>query len=131
MKHRHQSERCRQPTFAGGTASWEPAGAVAFYGARPGSGPSAEVCCGYLRFFASRATALNATVHLTPGHDLGSVSFQVLAAWRHPDRSIVGLDAPSGAVSHRRRTGYISHFSAESRTANPASGPHATAETGV
>jgi hypothetical protein len=44
-------------TFAGGTASWEPAGAVAFYGARPGPGPSAEVCCGYLRFFASRATA--------------------------------------------------------------------------
>jgi transcriptional regulator with XRE-family HTH domain len=26
------------------------------------------------------AAALNATVHLTPGHDLGSVSFQVLAA---------------------------------------------------
>lgn len=26
------------------------------------------------------AAALNATVHLTPGHDLGSVSFQILAA---------------------------------------------------
>jgi transcriptional regulator with XRE-family HTH domain len=26
------------------------------------------------------AAALNATVHLTPGHDLGSVSFQTLAA---------------------------------------------------
>jgi hypothetical protein len=44
-------------TFVGGTAAWQPAGAVAFYGARPESGPSAAVCCGYLRFFASRATA--------------------------------------------------------------------------
>jgi hypothetical protein len=26
------------------------------------------------------AAALNATAHLTPGHDLGSVSFQILAA---------------------------------------------------
>jgi transcriptional regulator with XRE-family HTH domain len=26
------------------------------------------------------AAALNATVHLTPGHDLGSVTFQILAA---------------------------------------------------
>jgi alkylmercury lyase-like protein/thioredoxin family protein len=46
-----------QVTFAGGAAAWQPAGAVAFYGARPGPGPSAAVCCGYLRFFASRATA--------------------------------------------------------------------------
>lgn len=46
-----------QVRFADGTAAWEPAGAVVFYGARPGPGPSAEVCCGYLRFFASRATA--------------------------------------------------------------------------
>lgn len=44
-------------TFTGGAAAWEPADAVVFYGARPEPGPSAVVCCGYLRFFASRATA--------------------------------------------------------------------------
>jgi hypothetical protein len=41
----------------GGAAAWEPASAVVFYGARPEAGPAAAVCCGYLRFFATRATA--------------------------------------------------------------------------
>ena len=44
-------------TFAGGTARWQPQGTVVFYGARAGSGPSAALCCGYLRFFATSETA--------------------------------------------------------------------------
>ena len=44
-------------TFAGGTARWNPQSTVVFYGARAGSGPSAAVCCGYLRFFATRENA--------------------------------------------------------------------------
>jgi hypothetical protein len=44
-------------TFADGTAQWHPEGAVVFYGARAGGGPSAAVCCGYLRFFATRENA--------------------------------------------------------------------------
>jgi hypothetical protein len=40
-----------------GRAHWEPASAVVFYGARPEKGPSASVCCGYLRFFATAASA--------------------------------------------------------------------------
>jgi len=43
--------------LAGGRAEWEPASAVVFYGARPEKGPSASVCCGYLRFFATSAGA--------------------------------------------------------------------------
>jgi hypothetical protein len=43
--------------FTDGTAQWEPASAVVFYGARPEKGPSASVCCGYLRFFATTASA--------------------------------------------------------------------------
>ncbi len=46
-----------QVRFTGGAAAWQPAGAVVFYGARPEPGPTASVCCGYLRFFAARATA--------------------------------------------------------------------------
>jgi hypothetical protein len=44
-------------TFAGGTATWQPQSTVVFYGARAESGPSAAVCCGYLRFFATRRNA--------------------------------------------------------------------------
>jgi len=44
-------------TFTGGAATWQPKSTVVFYGARAGSGPSATVCCGYLRFFATRETA--------------------------------------------------------------------------
>ena len=44
-------------TFTGGAASWQPPSTVVFYGARAGSGPSAAVCCGYLRFFATRDSA--------------------------------------------------------------------------
>jgi hypothetical protein len=43
--------------FHDGAAVWEPRTAAVFYGARPEMGPSADVCCGYLRFFATRATA--------------------------------------------------------------------------
>ena len=43
--------------FTGGIATWEPPSAVVFYGARPETGPSAAVCCGYLRFFATAASA--------------------------------------------------------------------------
>jgi hypothetical protein len=46
-----------QVRFTSGVAAWQPAGAVVFYGVRPESGPAASVCCGYLRFFATRATA--------------------------------------------------------------------------
>ena len=44
-------------TFTSGAARWQPDAAVVFYGARAGSGPSAAVCCGYLRFFATRENA--------------------------------------------------------------------------
>jgi hypothetical protein len=44
-------------TFTGGTATWQPQSTVVFYGARAESGPSAAVCCGYLRFFATRRNA--------------------------------------------------------------------------
>ncbi|MFF1598874.1 organomercurial lyase [Streptomyces mirabilis] len=30
---------------------------MVYYGARPGTGPAAAVCCGYLRFFTTRTTA--------------------------------------------------------------------------
>jgi hypothetical protein len=43
--------------FTGGAAAWEPGSATVFYGARSEAGPSASVCCGYLRFFASRESA--------------------------------------------------------------------------
>jgi hypothetical protein len=43
--------------FRGGSAQWQPASAVVFYGARAEAGPSAAVCCGYLRFFAARESA--------------------------------------------------------------------------
>jgi hypothetical protein len=43
--------------FTDGAAAWEPGSAAVFYGARPEAGPSASVCCGYLRFFASRESA--------------------------------------------------------------------------
>ncbi|WP_039642811.1 alkylmercury lyase family protein [Streptomyces sp. 769] len=43
--------------FTGGRTTWQPASAVVYYGARAGNGPAAAVCCGYLRFFTSRATA--------------------------------------------------------------------------
>ncbi|MFJ7779260.1 organomercurial lyase [Streptomyces yangpuensis] len=43
--------------FTGGKTTWQPATAVVYYGARPGTGPAAAVCCGYLRFFTTRATA--------------------------------------------------------------------------
>jgi len=44
-------------TLTGGAARWQPQSAVVFYGARAESGPSAAVCCGYLRFFATRESA--------------------------------------------------------------------------
>ncbi|MEV7025957.1 alkylmercury lyase family protein [Kitasatospora sp. NPDC093558] len=43
--------------FTDGTATWQPATAVVYYGARPGNGPAAALCCGYLRFFTDRDTA--------------------------------------------------------------------------
>ncbi|MFB9485329.1 alkylmercury lyase family protein [Streptomyces filamentosus] len=43
--------------FTNGKTTWQPATAVVYYGARPGTGPAAAVCCGYLRFFTTRATA--------------------------------------------------------------------------
>lgn len=43
--------------FTDGTTRWQPDGAVVFCGARAGTGPAATVCCGYLRFFASRENA--------------------------------------------------------------------------
>ncbi|MFE5715156.1 alkylmercury lyase family protein [Streptomyces sp. NPDC056501] len=43
--------------FTGGTARWEPAGAVVFVGRRPGRGPAADVCCDALNFFTDRSTA--------------------------------------------------------------------------
>jgi hypothetical protein len=44
-------------TFTGGAAKWQPESTVVFYGARAQSGPSAAVCCEYLRFFATRDNA--------------------------------------------------------------------------
>ncbi|GHG22401.1 alkylmercury lyase family protein [Streptomyces filamentosus] len=43
--------------FTSGKTTWQPATAVVYYCARPGTGPAAAVCCGYLRFFTTRATA--------------------------------------------------------------------------
>lgn len=67
-------------TFADGTASWHPQSTVVFYGARPGSGPSAAVCCGYLRFFATRdnAEAFAARHPEAPGRILGQQEAQAL-----------------------------------------------------
>jgi hypothetical protein len=46
-------------TVAGqaGQAAWSPAGAVVFIGKSCQEGPSAQVCCSVINFFASRATA--------------------------------------------------------------------------
>ncbi|MGH3421449.1 MAG: alkylmercury lyase family protein, partial [Streptosporangiaceae bacterium] len=41
----------------GGVMTWDPAGTVVYYGAQRRPGPSAAVCCRYLRFFATRASA--------------------------------------------------------------------------
>ncbi|EST18308.1 alkylmercury lyase family protein [Streptomyces roseochromogenus] len=43
--------------FTGGRATWQPATSVVYCGTRPGDGPAATVCCGYLRFFTARGTA--------------------------------------------------------------------------
>lgn len=43
--------------FTSEKTTWQPATAVVYYGARPGTGPAAAMCCGYLRFFTDRATA--------------------------------------------------------------------------
>ncbi|MFE2490208.1 transposase [Streptomyces mirabilis] len=39
------------------STTWQPATAVVYFGARPGTGPAAAVCCGYLRIFTGRVTA--------------------------------------------------------------------------
>jgi hypothetical protein len=67
-------------TFTGGTASWHPVGTVVFYGARAGSGPSAAVCCEYLRFFATRenAEAFAARHPQAPGRILGQQEARAL-----------------------------------------------------
>jgi Alkylmercury lyase len=44
-------------TFSGGQASWNPPGAVVFAGCADCDGPSEQVSCGYLNFFASTASA--------------------------------------------------------------------------
>ena len=44
-------------TFTGATARWEPRTAVVFDGCAGGDGWAEQVCCGYLNFFVSRATA--------------------------------------------------------------------------
>jgi Alkylmercury lyase len=46
-------------TIDGGNARWRPGAAVVFVGrtASECAGPSAEVCCEYINFFASRSTA--------------------------------------------------------------------------
>lgn len=43
--------------FTRASTTWRPATSVVSCGARPGDGPAAAVCCGYLRFFTARATA--------------------------------------------------------------------------
>jgi HAMP domain-containing protein len=43
---------------ADGAAVWQPTTAVVFIGAGAGGGPSADVCCDYLNFFADRAAAV-------------------------------------------------------------------------
>lgn len=67
-------------TFSGGTASWHPQGTVVFYGARAASGPSAAVCCEYLRFFATRenAEAFAARHPEAPGRILGQQEARTL-----------------------------------------------------
>jgi hypothetical protein len=44
-------------TFCGVQASWDPSGAVVFAGCADCDGPSEQVSCGYLNFFASPASA--------------------------------------------------------------------------
>lgn len=44
-------------TFTGAAARWDPRAAVVFDGCAGGDGPAEQVCCGYLNFFASRASA--------------------------------------------------------------------------
>lgn len=44
-------------TFSGGQASWNPPGAVLFAGCADCDGPSEQVSCGYLNFFAGPASA--------------------------------------------------------------------------
>jgi hypothetical protein len=44
-------------TFSGGQASWNPPGAVVFAGCADCDGPSEQVSCGYLNFFAAPASA--------------------------------------------------------------------------
>jgi hypothetical protein len=46
-----------QVSFHNGIASWQPETATVFCGARSGLGPAAAVCCGYVRFFGTRAAA--------------------------------------------------------------------------
>lgn len=61
--------------------TWEPADAVAFVGAAAGGGPSAECCCDYLNFFASRTTAEKwAAAHPSiPGQNLTQPEAEELA----------------------------------------------------
>jgi hypothetical protein len=44
--------------FTGATARWNPRAAVVFDGCAGGDGPAEQVCCGYLNFFANRASAI-------------------------------------------------------------------------
>jgi len=44
-------------TIRGARANWEPPGAVVFDGSTGCDGPSEQVCCGYLNFFARAASA--------------------------------------------------------------------------
>jgi Alkylmercury lyase len=44
-------------TIRGAHVSWEPPGAVVFDGGTGREGPSEQVCCGYLNFFASASSA--------------------------------------------------------------------------
>jgi Alkylmercury lyase len=66
--------------IASGTATWEPESAVVFYGARAGGGASAAVCCGYLRFFATRenAEAFASRHPEAPGRVLGQQEARAL-----------------------------------------------------
>lgn len=64
-------------TFTGATARWHPRAAVVFDGCAGGDGPAEQVCCGYLNFFASEASATEWT-RQHPGVS-GSVLDQVSA----------------------------------------------------
>lgn len=44
-------------TFTGARTRWDPSAAVVFDGSASGEGTAEQVCCGYLNFFASRASA--------------------------------------------------------------------------